>query len=114
MPGGPGGANRPYYFGFANGNPVNNCGPGANQNCMAFSFSPQVLCNCAGFPAGGSNDCGADSTVQSAIAAAGAYVWGASQTQFTMGIAGFVSDTNVADVWTIDQEKNLVMIQNGL
>jgi prepilin-type N-terminal cleavage/methylation domain-containing protein len=114
LPGGPGGDNRPYYYGFANGSLVDNCGPAGTQSCNAFAFSPQQLCSCPILVVGGSNDCGADSTVRTAIVEASAYVWIANQTQFTMGIVGFVSDTNVADIWTINQDKQLVMIQNGL
>ena len=113
-PGGGDGANRPYYYGFASGNATLTCGPGGNQTCFAFSFSPQLICNCLAVPNGGSNDCGADSTIRTAIVEASAYIWNANQTTFTLGIAGFISDRNVADIWTINQDKTLTMIQNGL
>ncbi len=112
---GPAGANRPYLVGFINGNGAATCGPGANQSCYAFAFSPAaVLCDCGAGGPGGSNDCTADATIRTAAPAASAYVWQASQTTFRIGVAGFISDNPNADIWTMDQDKQLVMIQDGL
>lgn len=111
---GPGTDNRPYFIGFSNGSGALLCGPASNQSCFAVRFSPTVVtCNCGAFPAGGSNDCGADATSPTTGAATGVYTWRVtSRSTFTVGAAGFLNRA-VLDVWTIDDQKLMVQINNG-
>lgn len=108
------GVTRPYFIGFMNGNAVNNCGPQANQSCYLSQYVPPspTLCDCAAFPARGSNDCTADSTSISVIADANAYTWNTNRTVFKIGMVARFGNP-LADVWEMDENKVITNLQNG-
>lgn len=104
---------RPYFIGFSNGVDMT-CGPSGTQTCFAFRFNPvPLMCACGAFAAGGSNDCGADSTLlPSVLPTVATYTWTVTQSTFTIGAVGEIGGPQ-PDIWTMDQNKLLLNIQPG-
>jgi prepilin-type N-terminal cleavage/methylation domain-containing protein len=104
---------RYYFVGFSNFGAPTSCGKLSNQSCLLPSFSQVVpACSCGAMVPTGSNDCGADATIRSALTDTAGRVWSLNRTSFLIGASGFIGG-NQADVWRIDQDKNLTMVQSG-
>lgn len=110
-----GGDNRYYIYGFLNGGDPADCiGP------SCYGFAPGQICTCgAGIPWAGSvrNDCTFSynrAANPPAMAVIPAFPWVVSGSTFLAGAVGSISDSSVADAWTIDETKTILNVVQGL
>lgn len=113
--------NREYYYavGFFAASIANDCGPQGNKSCLTWDFvdrpagwaTPQT-CRTNAPP---DNDA-------TWIPTSGNYppfpvngeYWEVTRFTFKVGASGFLQNGNPPDAWTMDQNKNLTHVLNGL